>query len=405
MDLRILAITLPLLAATLAVSLRRKSLQADWTAIAGLACTLIGDYFLAMKHAPRDSMKFICGVAGFALAHACWMAHLLRGKRLPQLPVLLGLLAALLPYLHIRVLPNTIRPVGTAIVVYTILSCASLACALASGKPLWMIAIGALFVSDFFISAGTFTDDPLLGRYVVRFYLLALVATAVATIFPKPAFKLPYNSLNNKKLILIFVALSYLLSVSCFVGAMARFPGGRYDFFHQMLSHLGRRTVNGAVYPVCHYLFVLAMGLSALSFALATPQLARLVRWPRLGWLAEMAGALFAGGLAMIALLPEDINGAWHCHGCNVAALGGGLFIVLLWPRRREWLLVGEIFCVAAAFAVCLKLHGAGRLAFAPAIPTLQKALVGSFMLWGIWQCAKAFLGEGRAAKPTTDRH
>lgn len=36
MKLRILAITLPLLAVTLAVSLRRKSLGADWTAIAGL---------------------------------------------------------------------------------------------------------------------------------------------------------------------------------------------------------------------------------------------------------------------------------------------------------------------------------------------------------------------------------
>jgi uncharacterized membrane protein YhhN len=146
MELRILTITLPLLAATLAVSLRRKSLQADWTAIAGLACTLIGDYFLAMNHAPRDSMQFICGVGGFALAHACWMAHLLRGKHLPQLPVVLGLLVALLPYLHVRVLPNAVRPVRVAIVLYTILSCTSLACAVASGKPLWMIAIAALFV-------------------------------------------------------------------------------------------------------------------------------------------------------------------------------------------------------------------------------------------------------------------
>ena len=42
----------------------------------------------------------------------------------------------------------------------------------------------------------------------------------------------------------------------------------------QMLSYLGRRTVDGVLYPTCHYLFVLGMLFSALSFAVASPHLA-----------------------------------------------------------------------------------------------------------------------------------
>ena len=398
MDLRILAITLPLLALTLIVSGWRKTLRADWLAILGLACTLIGDYFLAMTHAPKDSWRFVYGVAGFSLAHGCWMAHLLRQKRLPQFAVLVGLLTPLLPYLYIQVLPNAVSHVGVAIVLYTILSCLSLSCAVASGKPLWMLAIGSLFISDFFISAGSFTDDPLLGRYVAPFYLLALVSVAVAVLFSKPSFELPYNSLNNNKIALFISMILYLFVVGFFVFAMLKTPSGHYQPLRQMLSYLGRRKVDGVAYPLCHYLFVLGMTFSALALAVATPHLAAMVKWKRLRWLAELAGALTAGGLVMIALIPEDVNMGWHCNGCGVAALGGGLFLVMLWPRRWEWLLAGELLLVFGVFEVCIFLHRMHRIPFVPAVPTLQKALIVSFMLWGIWQCVKA----GRRKSPST---
>ena len=89
----------------------------------------------------------------------------------------------------------------------------------------------------------------------------------------------------------------------------------------------------------------------------------------------------------------------------GVAALGGGLFLVLLWPHRWEWLLTGELLLVFGAFEVCIFLHRMHRIPFSPAIPTLQKALIVSFMLWGIWQCVKSFLGGGRAVKQATGGH
>jgi hypothetical protein len=391
MDLRILAITLPLLALILAVSIWRKSFGRDWTAIAGLACTLIGDYFLAMNRAPRDSREFVYGVIGFSLTHGFWMAHLLRGKRLPQLPVILGLLTPLLPYLYCRVLPNAVPHVGMALVAYTVLSCLSLSCAVASGKPLWCLSIGALFISDFFISLGTFTDEPHLGRYVVRTYVLALCASALATIFPKPTFPLPYRSMKNRKTTLLLTLVLYVASVTCFVLAMTHTPGGSYNPLRQMLSYLGRREVDGVLFPACHYLFVLGMFFSALAFAVASPHLADLTPWKHLRWLAELAAGMTAAGLVLIALLPEDVNITWHCYGCDVAAIAGSVFILVLRPRRWQWLLVGELFCVAAGFATCLALHDAGKIPFSPSIPTFQKALILSFMAWGVWQCIRAF--------------
>ena len=390
MDLRILIITLPLLGLLLVVSAWRKSFCQDWTAIAGLACTLIGDFFLAMRHAPRDSWEFVYGVIGFALAHGFWIAHLLRGKRLPQPPVLIGLLLPLLPYMYCRVIPNAVTPVGIALISYTVLSCISLSCAVASGKPLWCLAIGALFVSDFFISLGTFTDEPHLGRYVVRTYILALIASALATLFPKPTFPMPYRSIKNRKIALLLTLALYVASVTFFVLAMTHTPSGAYNPLRQMLSYLGRRTVDGVLYPSCHYLFVLGMLFSALSFAVASPHLAELSPWKRLHWLAELAAGMTAGGLVMIALIPEDVNGTWHCYGCDVAAIAGGVLILVLWPRRWQWLLVGVIACVTAGFATCLKLHSIGKIPFSPYIPSFQKAVIVSFMAWGVWQSIRA---------------
>ncbi len=403
MDLRILAITLPLLAILLVVSAWRKSFRRDWTGIVGLACTLIGDYFLAMRHAPRDSWEFVYGVIGFGLAHGFWMTNLLGGKRLPSLPVILGLLVALLPYLYCRVLPNTVPHVGVAIVLYTVISCVSFSCAVASGKPLWCLAIGSLFLSDFFISLGTFTDDPNMGRYVVRTYILALCASVLAVVFPKPTISLPYCDRKNRRIALFLTLVLYLVSVSCFVLAMTHTPSGTYNPLWKMLSYLGRRTVDGVLYPPCHYLFVLGMIFSALAFAVCAPHLVELAPWKHLRWLAGIAAALTAAGLVMIALIPEDVNGTWHCYGCDVAAISGGVLILILWPRRWQWLLVGELFCVVVGFATCLRLHGIGRIPFSPSIPTFQKALIVSFMAWGVWECIRAYSTVRLMGRETRD--
>jgi len=49
-----------------------------WIAWCGLAATMIGDYFLAVKGSSLHSDGFLYGVAGFSFAQVCWIVFLRR---------------------------------------------------------------------------------------------------------------------------------------------------------------------------------------------------------------------------------------------------------------------------------------------------------------------------------------
>ncbi len=396
MDCRILYVTLPLLAVTIVIAYLRRSLRRDCPAILGLACTLIGDYFLAMTHAPKDSLAFIYGVIGFSMAHCCWIVGFLREGARPHPPIILGLLWALIPYIYCRVLPNAVQAVGVAMIAYTVLSCISLASAIATGCPFWWLAIGSLFVSDCCITFGTFTDEPHLGRFVAPLYVMALLGVAAAIVFGKLKVKPPYGTVGRLRPMLIVSLVLYALALAAFVTAMFATPDGQYNPLRQMLSYLGRRRIGDVLFPPCHYWFLAGMLLSSLSIAVATPHFAASARKPWMALLVRYCGAATASGLTLIALVPEDICIQWHNNGCYAAAAGGGGLILLLWPHRWEWLTVGIAFISLAGFQTALALHGAKIITFSPAVPTMQKAVILSFMVWCVWRILGLLRGNAR---------
>ena len=394
MDCRILYVTLPLLAGAIVTAYVRKTLRRDWSAILGLACTLIGDYFLAMTHAPKDSPAFIYGVIGFCLAHCCWIVGFLREGARPLPPVFLGLLLALIPYIYCRVLPNAVQAVGVAIICYTVLSSISLSAAIATGCPFWWLAIGSLFISDCCITFGTFTDEPHLGRYVAPLYVLALVGAAAAIVFGKLSVKPPFGAVGKLRPMLLLALCLYALALTAFVIAMFATPDGHYNPLRQMLSYLGRRKIGGVLYPACHYWFMAGMLLSSLSIAVATPHFAASARRPWRMSLVRWCGAATAAGLTLIALVPEDVCIQWHNNGCYAAAAGGGGLMLLLWPRRWEWLVVVIGMLSLVGFQAALALHGAKVIPFSPAVPTMQKAVILCFMFWCVWRIIKLMGGD-----------
>ena len=206
--------------------------------------------------------------------------------------------------------------------------------------------------------------------------------------------KPPYGAAQKRRPMLILSLVLYALALSAFVAAMFATPDGHYNPLRQMLSYLGRRRVGGVLYPPCHYCFLAGMLLSALSIAVATPHFAASARRPCLAVLVRFCGAATAAGLILIALVPEDVCIQWHNIGCYTAAAGGGGLILLLWPHRWEWLSVGIAFVSLAGFQIALALHEAKIVPFSPAVPTMQKAVILSFMFWCVCRILKLMGGD-----------
>ena len=89
-----------------------------------------------------------------------------------------------------------------------------------------------------------------------------------------------------------------------------------------------------------------------------------------------------AGGLLLIACVPENVNMMGHNAGCWFAFLGGLAMLLALAntpPGRRA------LFCllpVAGIFALAVVLHALKVVPFSPAVPSTQKVVIVSFMLW-----------------------
>jgi len=194
--------------------------------------------------------------------------------------------------------------------------------------------------------------------------------------------KPPFGSVCKRRPMLILSLLLYAFALVAFVTAMFATPDGHYNPLRQMLSYLGRRKIGGVLYPPCHYWFMAGMILSSLSIVVATPHFAASAPKPWMAVLVYCCGVATAGGLTLIALVPEDVCIQWHNNGCYAAAAGGGGLILLLWPRRWEWLIFGIAFVSLAGFQAALALHGAKVIPFSPAVPTMQKAVILSFMVW-----------------------
>jgi len=172
-------------------------------------------------------------------------------------------------------------------------------------------------------------------------------------------------------------AVTCALAGTLFVLAARFFPGGGYNPFLRMLSALGRTEIRLVAYPWCHALFVLGMFVSVVGII-------RLA--PRLG-LSSWGTAVNVAGLAVIALVPENVQCVVHGFGCWLAAIGGGM---MLWnwlraadaDRRTKiaWTAILSASCAALGLGVAL--HALNVVRFSPFVPTAQKIVIVAYAGW-----------------------
>ena len=91
---------------------------------------------------------------------------------------------------------------------------------------------------------------------------------------------------------------------------------------------------------------------------------------------------VFVSGLLLIAMVSENENMAWHLNGCYLTMIGGIPMAFALAFDRMGKIVFGWMALVAVAFETVLALDKVDILPFSPYVPTLQKAIIVSFMLW-----------------------
>ena len=383
-----------LVVSAIAIARGGAACRSYWVAWCGLAATLLGDYFLAVKNSPLHSTGFLFGVLGFALAQSCWIAFLSRhGRWSPRIAFALvfslGILFAvrLVPAMHSV-------PLTVALGIYTLLSVidVSFACGTHRLSRAWRYGICTLLFSDAMIGFGHILHVPWLGRLVGVTYLASLVFIAVAiarcSVPPRPHARFRYL---RRAPFVIFGGGAVVTLL--FLGAMWCCPGAPYNPFMNMLSFLGRTSLNGVDFPLCHYLFTFGLALSAGVVARFYPALSCFTKGVRRkAWLL-WGGAFNAAGLLAIACVPENVNGPFHNVGCMAAVAGGGIALLILTPacnNRRvsaavRWGWLAWCVVLVSIFEVFLVRHSLHKLPFAPYVPTCQKLLILTFVAWMVY--------------------
>jgi len=383
----------PILLAVTAASIIRggAACRSYWLAWCGLAVTMAGDYFLAVRGAPLASDSFLYGVAGFSLAQTLWIAFLRRHAAWnPRLAA--GLLFSFGVLFAARVIPALPSArLAWALGGYGLLSAVSVsyACGRHPLSSAWRFGLCALLFSDTLIAFGQILRVPHVRHLVGVTYLasLLLIAAGIARCgrCPRPGHRL--RLLRRAPLAAFWGGLA---AFALFLAAMLFYPGKAYNPCMRMLSVLGRTRLDGVDYPVCHYLFTAGLMVSALAAARFYPALACFVTDARAKLCLRWGGALNAAGLLAIAFVPENVNGFYHNVGCFAAVGGGGLALLMLTPARLNprtsglarwnWL----VWCSAlvTVFQTFLCCHQAKVLPFAPYVPTCQKLLILTFAAW-----------------------
>ena len=143
-----------------------------WMLAGFAAAFLIGDMFLAVRGASVESVEFLFGVAGFALAQMLWTAGQLREAK-PDVRVFLAVAAPLALFVLARLQPPVLNaPAEAAVFAYSILTAVSFATALATRRVFYILGIGLLLLSDLMIG-GRLVKMPGCGMLIGPAYLAA----------------------------------------------------------------------------------------------------------------------------------------------------------------------------------------------------------------------------------------
>lgn len=365
----------------------------------GFAAAFTGDWFLVIRRCGMRETGFLCGIAAFACAHLLWSAanwceSKVEWKTLPV--VLLPLLGFFVARVHGRI-PDV---VFVAASVYAVISACSLAVAIGTRRWFYSLGIGCLVLSDVFIAC-TWVRAPHWGSLIGPTYVAALILVAGSLVCGRREARFVCGKGNP----LPVTALGGLLSAGFFVWAMLVCPGGGYNPLTYMLSYLGRTAIKGVAYPFSHYLFCFGMIAGATASLYFAPYFRFLasgrVRREIIGW----GMAVCVSGLLTILMVPENENLAWHLNGCYLTMIGGIPMAFALAFDHMGRIVFGWMTLVAVAFETVLALDKVDILPFSPYVPTLQKAVIISFMLWQLCYAIqihrnRKVRGQGSATLP-----
>lgn len=337
--------------------------------VAGFLAAAVGDWLLAVKGCHRGTAGFLGGVAAFSVAQLLWTAAHLRETR-PDKRAFVLLAIPLSLFVGVRLWPVLNPMECAALSLYALISSLNVATAWATRRLLYLGGASFLLVSDMMIG-GRWLGVPGASRLVGPVYLAAELLMLVSAFgSTEPRRRAPHCSAAA-----VGIGTA-AVSGACFVLAAFHFPGGGYNPFFRMLSALGRTEVCSVRYPASHFLFVGGMLVGAWG-VLAISRRLDLSRW---------GAALNVGGLLTIALVPENVSMPFHNAGCWLATIGGGLMLVR-WFRQEPVLrirLLWTVLLLLPLLAICcgLVLHGLQAVPFAPWVPTAQKGVILSFVLW-----------------------
>ena len=344
--------------------------------LSGFAAAFTGDWFLVIRRCGVSKPGFLCGIAAFACAHLLWSAANWKESKVAwkTLPVVL---LPLLGFFAARVHGQIPDVVFGAAQAYAAVSAVSLAVAIGTRRWFYSLGIGCLVLSDVFIAC-TWARAPHWGSLIGPVYILSLVLVAVSLVCGAREPQFTCGKGNP----LPVTALGGLMSFGFFVWAMFVCPGGGYNPFTYMLSYLGRTEIKDVAYPLSHYLFCFGMAAGSGASLYFAPYFQSLVpgriRKEVIGW----GMAVCVSGLLLITTVPENENVAWHLNGCYLTMIGGIPTAFALAFDRMGKIVFGWMALVAVAFETVLALDKADILPFAPYVPTLQKTIIVSFMLW-----------------------
>ena len=342
----------------------------------GFASAFVGDWFLMIRqNTPRD-VGFLCGISAFACAHLLWSLANWKESKIEwkTLPVVLFPLCG---FFLTRVRGSIPDNVLLAVSAYAVVSAISLAVAVGTRRWFYAFGIGCLVLSDVFIAC-QWVRAPLWGSLVGPFYIAALLLVATSSVLDRREPRFVCGKGNP----LPVTAVGGALSAGFFVWAILVCPGGHYNPLFYMLSYLGRTTIRDVAYPLSHYLFCFGMVAGSAASLYFAPFFRSLapgrVRKEVIGW----GMAVCVSGLLLITMVPENENLAWHLNGCYLTMIGGIPMAFALAFDRMGKIVFGWMALVAVAFETVLALDKADILPFAPYVPTLQKTIIVSFMLW-----------------------
>ncbi len=147
----------------------------------GYAFSIAGDYLLA--HQKENPMRFIAGVGGFFLAHACFLIYALHAACPGILSAAVMLVIGYSVFLWKGIYPHAKGvPLRAALAMYMLISAAVLSVSLGTELTLFKLGIFMIVFSDTLIGLHTFMGIQSVQKWILPTYYLCHILIAATLI-------------------------------------------------------------------------------------------------------------------------------------------------------------------------------------------------------------------------------